>query len=109
MEHAAFLNVGAESNADLVEIAAEDRTGPDGGSVVYGDLAGEHHVRGHVSVHGDLRKPLPQRYDLPLPSVVPPHAIGRLRNGLRRCLGGQRALEDRVEVGGAQGLPRDAS
>lgn len=96
MENAAFLNVGAESNGDLVEIAAEDRAGPDGGSVVDSDLAGEHHVRGHVGVHGDLRKPLPQRYDLPLPSVVPLHAICRLRDALRRSFGGQRALEGQV-------------
>jgi len=59
VNNGAFLNVGAESDADLVEIAAEDATGPDGGSVPDGDLAGEDHVGCYVSIHGHFGEPLP--------------------------------------------------
>ena len=40
MEHTPFLNIGAEPYGDLIEIAAEDGAGPDGGAVVDRDLAG---------------------------------------------------------------------
>lgn len=93
MNDASLLNVGAESDGDLVEIAAEDGAGPDGGAVADGDLAGQDYVRRHVGVDGDLGEPLPQRDDLPLTSVVPFHPILRRPNGLRR-LRGERALEE---------------
>ena len=80
MDNTAFLDAGAESNGDFIEIAPKNRPGPNGGSVADGDLASKDHVGCHVSVHCDLRKPLPQRYDLPLPSVVPTHAIRRGRD-----------------------------
>lgn len=118
VKDAAFLDIGAESNSNLVEIATEDGAGPDGGSIIDGNLAGQHHVRGHVGINSDLREPLPKRYYLPLPSVVPPHAIWRLRDPLRcrrwrrRCCFsscGEGTLYKETGVGCAQGFPRDSS
>lgn len=83
MEDTAFLDIGAEPNLDLVEIAAENRAGPDGGSVVDRDLSRQHHVGRHVGINGDLREPLPQRYYLPLTSVVPPNTIWRVPYAFR--------------------------
>lgn len=40
MEDASLLDVGAESDSNLVEIATEDGAVPDGRSVVDGDLTG---------------------------------------------------------------------
>lgn len=90
----ALLNIGAESDADLVEIAAEDGTRPDGGSVPDGDLAGEDHVGCHVSIDGHFGEPLPQRDYLPLPSVVPFHPIRR-RSYRFRCLRSKSAFSCR--------------
>lgn len=61
MENASLLDVGAEPDGDLVEIATEDGATPDGGSIVDGDLAGENDVGRHVGVDGDLGDPLAQR------------------------------------------------
>lgn len=83
VKDAAFLDIGAESNSNLVEITAEDGASPNGGSIIDGNLAGQNHVRCHVGINGDLREPLTKRYYLPLPSVVPPHAIWRLRDPIR--------------------------
>ena len=71
MEDAAFLNIGAESDGDLIEIAAEDRPGPNGCSVADRDLTRQDHVGCHVSVDGDLREPLAERNYPSLTSVVP--------------------------------------
>lgn len=75
MEDASLLDVGAEADSDLVEIAAKNGAVPDGGSVVDGDLTGENDVGCHVGVDGDLGEPLAQGDDPPLASVVPFHAI----------------------------------
>jgi len=91
VKNTAFLNIGTESDADLVEIAAEDGAGPNGGSVPNGDLAGEDHVGCHVSIDSHFREPLPQRYYLPLPSVVPLHPIRR-RSYRFCCLRRKRAF-----------------
>lgn len=85
VKNTALLNIGAETDADLVEIATEDATRPNGGSVPDGDLAGENHVRCHVSIDGNFGEPLSQRNYLPLTSVVPVHSIRR-RSYRFRCL-----------------------
>ena len=59
VEDAALLDVGAEPDGDLLEVAAEDGFVPDGGAVVDGDLAGEDDVGSDVCVHGNLGHPLP--------------------------------------------------
>lgn len=107
MKDAALLDVGAESDGYLVEIATEDGAVPDGGSVIDGDLAGEDDVGGHVGVDGDLREPLAEGDDLALPPVVPFHAIWRFCD-LRRgggggcggcCFGGESTAEEVVVRG----------
>lgn len=104
MNDTPLLDIGAETDGDLVEVAPEDRPAPDGRPVVDRDLAREDHVRGHVGVDGDLGEPLPQRDDLPLASVVPFHAIRRRRRRDRlRSLGGEAAAEGAVAVVGNRG------
>ena len=97
-----LLDIGGEADSDLVEIAAEDRPAPDGGTVVDGDLASKEHVGGHEGVSGDLGEPLAERDDLPLPSVVPLHSIRRFRN-LRRRFGCESAAEELVVLRGERG------
>lgn len=75
MDNAALLDVGAEPDSDLVQVAAENGTVPDGGAVVDGDLPGKDDVGGHVRIDGNRGDPLPQGNDPPLPPVVPLHAI----------------------------------
>lgn len=71
MEDTPFLNIGAEADGDLIEIAAEDRAGPNGGSVVDPDLSRQDHVWRHEGVDGDLREPLTEWNYHSLTSVVP--------------------------------------
>lgn len=80
VDDAALLNVRAEADVDLVKVSAEHGSVPDGRAITDCDLTGKYNVRGNICIHGDLRKPLPQWNDLPLPAVVPLHALIR-----RRC------------------------
>lgn len=108
VEDASLLDVGAEAEGDLVEVTAQHGAAPHGGAVVDGDLPGQHGLRGDVGVDGHLGHPLPERHQLALPAVVPPHrsapaaaaaaaegeAVGRRRGGGRgRCGGGEEAAE----------------
>jgi hypothetical protein len=109
VEDASLLDVGAEAEGDLVEVTAQHGAAPHGGAVVDGDLPGQHGLRGDVGVNGHLGHPLPERHQLALPAVVPPHPIrarrggrgrgggrrwGRRRGGGRgRCGGGEEAAE----------------
>ena len=79
MNNTALLDIGAEADCGLVEIAPEDRASRDRGSVAYGDLEGENHVGSHVSIHGDFRKPQAQRDYLPLTSSPISHDLGKAR------------------------------
>lgn len=75
MNDTALLHVGAETDCNLIKITTKDGAGPYRGSIADGDLAGQNHVGSHVGIDCNLRKPLTQRYYLPLSSVVPLHAI----------------------------------
>lgn len=105
MDDAPLLDIGAEPDSDLVQIAPKDRPVPDGGSVVDGHLAGEDDVGSHVGVNGDFGEPLAERDDLALSSVVPFHSIWRfcdIRGGCC-CFGGESAAEEVVVVRGERG------
>lgn len=101
VEDATLLDIGAESDRDLVEIATEDRSVPDRRAIVDGDLPRENNIRGDIRVDGDLREPLPQRNDPPLPPVIPLHPIGgRTR---RRRLRRQIPHRNETRLGSRQG------
>lgn len=101
MEDASLLDVGGEAEGDLVEVAAEDGAVPHGGGVVDRDLPREDGVGGDERVDGDLGYPLPERDDLPLAPVVPPHPIPRdRRRSRRRRLRRRRMSRRRRRLGG---------
>jgi hypothetical protein len=62
VQYAPLLDVGAESECDLVEVSPQHRAAPDGCAVVDGDLPSEHGLGSHVRIDGHLGQPLPERY-----------------------------------------------
>lgn len=87
VDNAALLHIGTEANRNLIEVAAQNGAVPHGSTVPDDHLAGQDDVGRHVSVDGDLGRPLPQRYGLSLAPVVPFHSIGRFPDDRRRIVG----------------------
>ena len=75
MKDAPFLYIRAKPDGDLVEIAAENGTRPNGGPVADVDLSGEDNIRRNIGVDGNFGEPLAKRDYLSLTSIVPLDSI----------------------------------
>lgn len=75
MEDASFLHIRAKPDCNLVEIAAENGTRPNGGTVADVNLSGKDHIRRNIGVDGDFGEPLTEGDNLSLTSIVPLDSI----------------------------------
>src|SRR5690606_10008307 len=75
VDDAAVLDVGARADADVVDVAAHHRAGPDGNVVGQGDIADDDGGRINVDALAERRERVPIRSDV--------HA----RQGYRRAQG----------------------
>lgn len=75
MKDAPFLHIRAKPDCNLVEIAAENGTGPNRGPVADFNLSGKDNIRRNIGVDGDFGEPLTERDYLSLTSIVPLDSI----------------------------------
>ena len=75
MENAPLLHIRAKSDCNLVEIAAENGTRPNGGPVADVNLSGKDHIRRDIGIDSDFREPLAERNYFSLTSIIPLNSI----------------------------------